>query len=259
MQRNREALLAMRDMSQLTTFLKEKIFDVYIDKSPSASSLLDSGFFGSVTGGADRELYRADELVADACEITLSEATLAGYTAEWEEQQRTTREREQELEQLRTSNASLTARVKSLEERVQQHDTEHVSMAQELVRVKVENDSLQDANEGLRLRAEELQRLLDAAPAEIESRLKDEMERIMQRNIEVQNENRHLKDEMDEMEHALVNVKMLHAQVRHMFSPLIISIEFDVLTFFLPLQSQTDHDSLKQKWNSMQALLNDKS
>jgi hypothetical protein len=213
MQRNRATLLEMKDMAQLTTFLKEKIFDVYIDKSPSASSLLDSGFFGSVTGGADKELYRADEMVADACEIKITDATLAKYTLEWEESQRADRLREAELDNLKVSNITLTARVKSLEERVQQNDSEHVAMAHDLVRLKVENDALLDANEGLKLQATELQRLLDAQPAELEEKLKSEMDRIMTRNIEVQNENRHLKDEIDEMEHALVNVKMLHAQV----------------------------------------------
>jgi len=80
MQKNSEALLAMKDMSQLTTFLKEKIFDVYIDKSPSASSILESGFFGS-TSGVDKEVYHADALVRDACAIDISAETLALYTA----------------------------------------------------------------------------------------------------------------------------------------------------------------------------------
>ncbi|KAF2161851.1 hypothetical protein M409DRAFT_69637 [Zasmidium cellare ATCC 36951] len=235
MQHNRAALLEMKDMSQLTNFLKEKLFDVYIDKSPSASSLLDSGFFGSVTGGADKELYRADEMVRDACDIKISDETLARYTIEWEEQQRLERDRETELENLRTSNAALTTKVKGLEERVQQHDAEHVNIAQDLVKIKVENDSLMDQNEALKIQVEELQKLVDAQPAEIEQKLKDEMDRIMQRNIEVQNENRALKEEMDEMEHELVNAKMAHAQ------------------------TQSDHDSLKQKWSSVQALLNERS
>lgn len=213
MQHNRAALLEMKDMSQLTNFLKEKLFDVYIDKSPSASSLLDSGFFGSVTGGADKELYRADEMIRDACDIKVSDETLARYTIEWEEQQRLERERETELETLRTSNAALTSKVKGLEERVQQHDAEHVNIAQDLVKIKVENDSLLDQNEALNMQVEELQKLVDAQPAEIEQKLKEEMDRIMQRNIEVQNENRALKEEMDEMEHELVNAKMAHAQV----------------------------------------------
>ncbi|EME49084.1 hypothetical protein DOTSEDRAFT_118461 [Dothistroma septosporum NZE10] len=235
MQRNRATLLEMKDMSHLTNFLKEKLFDVYIDKSPSAASLLDSGFFGSVSGGADRELYRADEMVRDACNIKISDEALAQYTVEWEETQRLEREREGELESLRTSNVALTGKVKALEERVQQHDSEHVNMAQDLVKVKVENDTLLDENEGLKLKVGELQKMVDAQPAEVEERLKEEMDRIMQRNIEVQNENRNLKEEMDEMEHELVNSKMAHAQ------------------------TQADCDAIKQKWSNVQALISDRS
>ncbi|KJX97556.1 hypothetical protein TI39_contig481g00011 [Zymoseptoria brevis] len=234
MQRNRTALLEMKDMSQLTNFLKDKLFDVYIDKSPSASSLLDSGFFGSVSGGADKVVYRADDIVRDACSIPIDDALLATYTAEWETTQKTDRAREVELETLRTTNASLTTQVKTLEERSMQHDNEHVTIAQDIVRIKVENDALQDAKEALEFRVEELQKLVDRQPAEVEAKLKDEMERIMARNIEVQNENRALREEMDETEMELVNVKMGFAQL------------------------QSDHDSLKQKWQSVQAMLNGK-
>jgi len=44
-QRNVQTLLAMQDMQALTNFLKEKIFDVYIDATPSSKSLLESGLF----------------------------------------------------------------------------------------------------------------------------------------------------------------------------------------------------------------------
>jgi hypothetical protein len=213
MQRNRAALLEMKDMSQLTTFLKDRLFDVYIDKSPSASSLLDSGFFGSVSGGADKEIYRADDIVRDACSIAIDDKLLATYTAEWEESQKTDRAREIELETLRTNNTSLTTQVKALEERSLQHDTEHVTIAQDIVRIKVENDALHDAKEALEFRVEELQKVVDRQPAEVEAKLKDEMERIMARNIVVQNENRALREEMDETEMELVNVKMQFAQV----------------------------------------------
>nr|POE46891.1 gtpase-activating protein gyp5 [Quercus suber] len=220
-QRNRETLLGMKDMSQLTTFLKEKIFDVYIDKSPSASSLLDSGFFGSVTGGADKELYRADEMVRDACDVHISDEVLASYTAEWEETSRLAIERENELENLRMNNVTLTHRVRLLEEETQQRDTEHVTIAGDLVRLKVENDHLGDENESMKVKIEELRNMVDKQPAEVEAKLKDEMERIMQRNIEVQNENRAMREEMDEVESELVNVKMKHAQVSFQVLPLI--------------------------------------
>ncbi|KAK5136857.1 hypothetical protein LTR08_001779 [Meristemomyces frigidus] len=232
MQRNREALLEMKEMSQLTTFLKEKLFDVYIDKSPSASSLLESGFFGAVTGGADKELYRADEMVRDACEVKITDEVLTLYAAEWEQSQRLERDRTEEVETLRSSNVSLTSRIKGLEERTQQQDTEHVAIASDLVKLKVQNDALLDENEGLKMKVEELQKIADGQPAEVESRLKEEMDRIMQRNIEVQNENRALKEECEEMEHELVGAKMNHAQ------------------------AQSDHDALRQKWTTVQAAMN---
>jgi len=218
MQRNREVLLGMRDMSSLSTFLKEKLFDVYIDRSPSASSLLDSGFFGSVTGGADKELYRADELVRDACEINIPNDLLTLYTAEWEESSRIDRERSEELESLRTSNVLMTSRIRALEERTQQQDTEHVFIASDIVNLKISNDALLDENEGLKMKVEELHKIADAQPAEVEEKLKEEMDRIMQRNIEVQNENRGLKEEVGEMETELVNAKMMFAQVSESFS-----------------------------------------
>ncbi|KAK6432016.1 hypothetical protein LTR95_011813 [Oleoguttula sp. CCFEE 5521] len=234
LQRNKETILGMKDMAALTTFLKEKLFDVYIDRSPSASSLLDSGFFGSVSGGADKELYRADDLVRDASAVQVSEEALALYTSEWEESQRTLLATASELEGLRTSNASLTSQVKALESRAQAHDSEHVGIASDLVHLKVENDSLADENEGLKLQVDELRRVVDSQPAEVEGKLKEEMERILARNIEVQNENRGLKEELGEMEGVLVEVKMSLAQ------------------------TQSDHDALKQRWSSVQAMLNNK-
>lgn len=254
MQRNKTALLEMKDMSQITNFLKEKLFDVYIDKSPSASSLLDSGFFGSVSGGADKELYRADEMVHDATAVVITEETLAQYTAEWEESQRLAKETEQELETLRSSNAHMISYVRTLEERAQQHDVEHVNMASDMVRLKMDNDTLADDNEGLKVQVVEFQKMVDQQPAEVEEKLKAEMDRIMQRNIEVQNENRALKEELDEMEREFVNAKMMHAQVRMGF------LKWVVCCPSLTIISQTlsDHDSLKQRLASVQSMLNSK-
>ncbi|KAK3650341.1 hypothetical protein LTR56_006317 [Elasticomyces elasticus] len=229
MQRNRETLLAMRDMSALSTFLKERVFDVYIDKSPSAASLLDGGFFGSVSGGADKELYRADEMVRDACEVLVTDEQLAEYGREWEETQRVEKERTEEVESLRVGNAQLSSRLKALEERTQQQDTEHVTLAGELVRGKVELDSVMDENEGLKMKMQELEKLVEAQPREVEERLKEEMDRIMARNLEVQNENRGLKEEMEEMERELVEAKMGLAQ------------------------AQADRDAMQKRWANLQA------
>ncbi|KAK4967581.1 hypothetical protein LTR66_011917 [Elasticomyces elasticus] len=231
MQRNRDALLAMRDMSQLTNFLKEKLFDVYIDKSPSASNLLDSGFFGS-TAGADKEVYRADEMVRDACAVNVTPERLRQYTAEWEVKMQMDRDREGELETLRTANAALQLRCKTLEERAQQHDTEHVGLASELVRTKVDNEGLRDENEGLRMQVEEMRNVMAGLERGVEERMQREMDGVMKRNIEVQNENRALEEAVQEMETELVGTKMMCATVNE------------------------QHDALKQKWVNIQQMIN---
>ena len=221
MQKNASTLMQMKDMSTLSSFLKERLFDVYIDKTPSASSLLESGFFGSA-GGIDKEVYRANELVQDACSIRITPEMLKQYTSEWEESQRTSREREAESEGLRSSNASLSLKVRGLEERVEKNDTEHVQIASDLVRTKVDNERLGDENESLKGQVEELKKLVEKQPEEVEERLKMEMERIMARNMEVQNENRGLEEQMAEMEKDLVDTKMGYAEVSPFLHKLIL-------------------------------------
>jgi hypothetical protein len=212
MQKNKDALLAMRDMSHISQFLKEKIFDVYIDKAPSSGSILESGFFGS-TGGVDKEVYKADQLVQDACEIAVTEEVLKTYTNEWKEKTRAEKERESELESLRLHNGSLTLKVRRLEERVEKSDTEHVQVASELVRTKVENEALMDENESLKGQAEELKAVVARQTEEVENRLRGEMDEVMKRNSEVHNANRALEDEKTETERLLVESKMQYAQV----------------------------------------------
>ncbi|KAL9020905.1 MAG: hypothetical protein Q9185_001868 [Variospora sp. 1 TL-2023] len=226
MQKNAQTLLGMNDMATLTTFLKEKLFDVYIDQAPTANSILESGFFGS-SGGIDKEIYRADVLVQDACAVRITPESLATYTAEWELKAKVEKDREAELENFRSANASLALKVRSLEERTEKSDVEHVQMASELVRTKVENEELYDKNDSLEGQVTELRSVVERQPEEVEQRLKAEMDRIMARNLEVQNENRALEEQMADMEKALVETKMDYAEI------------------------QAEHETLKQKWNEL--------
>lgn len=222
MQKNSETLLGMNDMSTLTNFLKDRLFDVYIDQAPSANSLLESGFFGN-SGGMDKDIYRADILVQDACAVKITPDLLRLYTTEWEEKARLEKEKEAELEALRSANSSLSSKVRSLEERTEKSDSEHVQMASELVRTKVENEELLDNNESLKGQVQELQNLVERQPDEVEHRLKEEMDRIMARNLEVQNENRGLEEQMADMEKVLVETKMQFAEVSSSKASLMVN------------------------------------
>ncbi len=115
---------------------------MYIDSAPSAGSILENGFFGSSSSSLDKEVYRADQFVRDACEVKMTPELLKMYTIEWEEKTKMEKERETELENLRTSNSSYAIRVRKLEERIEAVDTEQTALATELVHTKVENEEL---------------------------------------------------------------------------------------------------------------------
>jgi hypothetical protein len=229
MQRNRDALLGMKDMSQLCTFLKERIFDAYIDKQPSQKSILEAGFFGS--GGGD-EVYRVDIFVQDATSVKITPEMLQQYTAEWEEKVRTEKEREAELENLRSQNAQLQQKVRKLEQHVENVDTEHVQAASELIKMKVENDKLEDENESLRGQVEELRTVVAHQTEEVEQRMKGEIDAVKQANQVVHARNRELEEENEETTMALVSLKMEHANLN------------------------SEHETLKQKWNNMREMMN---
>jgi hypothetical protein len=212
MQKNAATLMGIQDMSALKTFLNEKLFDVYIDSTPSANSILESGFFGS-SGGSDKVIYRADELIQDACSVNITPEAIKQYSVDYETRTRLEKEREAEFENLRQANAGLASKVKEMKQQAERADSDHAQMATELIRNKMENEDLKAANEELKGQVEELRKIVATQPEEVEARLKDEMERIMTRNSEVQNENRALEEQMAEMEKDLVETKMRYAEV----------------------------------------------
>lgn len=263
MQKNRDALLEMKDMVQLTTFLKEKLFDAYIDKAPSSSSILESGFFGSAAG-IDKEVYRADMLVQDACAIKVTPDLLRTYATEWEEKTRIERETAAELETLRLNNTTLTNRVRVLEQAREKSDTEQVAIATDLIHTKVDNERLNDENETLKGQVEELRRVVERQTEEVEQRLKGEMDAVMARNIEVHNANRALEDEKAEMEKELVGAKMDFAVVSSPSSPYLegpsslpalLRTCYDEIRLTSHLQINSEFETLKQKWRDVQQMM----
>ncbi|KAK4166149.1 putative GTPase-activating protein [Cladorrhinum sp. PSN259] len=227
MQKNVGSLLALSDMAHLTTFLKDRLFDVYIDATPSSNSILENGFFGSSSSSLDKEVYRADQFVRDACDVKITPEMLKSYQAEWEEKTRAEKEREAELENLRASNASYAARVRKLEERIEAVDKEQAELATDLVKTKVENEELKDENESLKGQVKELRIVIEQQPLEIEATWQLERDDLMKRNAKVHEENESLEKELKDLEEELVETKLKYAEVN------------------------SQHETLKQKWNEL--------
>ncbi|KAL3959940.1 hypothetical protein ACCO45_005057 [Purpureocillium lilacinum] len=192
MQKNASTLLAISDMQQLTTHLKDKLFDLKHGQG---------------------EVYRADQLVRDACEVKITPETLKLYTTEWEEKTKAERDREIELLELRAANQNFAIQVRKLEERVQVCDREQAALATELVHTKVENEELRDENESLKGQVRELKVVIEQQPAEIEEKWNMERDDLMKRNGNVHEENQRLEKEMSELEEELVQTKMQYAEI----------------------------------------------
>ncbi|KAG8163931.1 hypothetical protein KVR01_005849 [Diaporthe batatas] len=227
MQKNAQTLLGMTDMSQLTSYLRDRLFDVYIESAPSATSILENGFFGSSTSSMDKEVYRADQLVHDACEVKITPDILKFYRTEWEEKTRAEKAQQEELETLRSQNASYAAKVRKLETRLQAADREQADLATELVHTKVENEELKDQNESLQGQVRELKIVIERQPIDIEEQWKLERDALIERNQRVHEENERVEKEMAELEEQLVQTKMQYAEIN------------------------SQHETLQRKWNDL--------
>lgn len=219
MQKNAQTLLNMTDMSHLTTYLRDRLFDVYIESTPSANSILENGFFGSSTSSMDKEVYRADQLVHDAVEVRITPEVLKTYRIEWEDRTREEKAQQEELDTLRSQNTSYASKIRKLEERLQAVDREQADLATELVHTKVENEELRDQNESLQGQVRELKILIERQPQEIEDQWKLERDALMERNQRVHEENEKVEKEMAELEEQLVQTKMQYAEVSLFLPP----------------------------------------
>lgn len=243
MQKNAATLLEISDMQQLTTYLKDKLFDVYIDDQPSHGSLLENGFFGSSSASGDKEVYHADQFVRDACEVKMTPELLKNYTTEWEEKTQAEKDRENELYEYRTGNQKLAIKVRKLEERVEACDREQTDLANELIHTKIQNEELKDENESMRGQVRELRVVIEKQPIEIEETWNLERDDLMKRNGKVHEENQRLEKEMAELEEELVQTKMRYAEV----SVENVYQQVDRNTN-IGTQINSQHEALNRKW-----------
>ncbi|KHN95842.1 GTPase-activating protein GYP5 [Metarhizium album ARSEF 1941] len=262
MQKNASTLLRLSDMQQLTTYLKDKLFDVYIDKDPSQGSILENGFFGSSSSSIDKEVYRADQLVRDACEVKITPEILKTYTAEWEEKTQARKKQETELQDLRMAKESLTSQVRKLEKRLHDDAPEQAEILTKLCETRLENaafrddierlqyengklrdeneklrdenenlpgenDRLRDENESLQGQVAELRNVIEMQPEEIEKKWKVERSELMERNGKVHEENAELQNELHRLAKELADYKLRYAQIND------------------------DHETLKLKWTDV--------
>jgi chromosome segregation ATPase len=100
------------------------------------------------------------------------------------------------LDTLRKQNKQLKDSVKRLENSVNQLNTEHIAVANRLIESKLEMARLNDENDALQQQSNELKRALDTLPAEVEARVKEEMEILCTKNAALVERNSSLEEQL---------------------------------------------------------------
>lgn len=100
------------------------------------------------------------------------------------------------LDTLKKQNKQLKDSVKRLENSVNQLNSEHITVANRLIESKLEMARLNDENDALHQQSNELKRALDTLPAEVEARVKEEMEILCTKNAALVERNSALEEQL---------------------------------------------------------------
>ncbi|CAO3691715.1 unnamed protein product [Umbelopsis ramanniana] len=204
MERNQATILSL-DFDGLLHFLKNEMMDTYKE---------DSRGFVRDAYGIKITPKKLDRLAKQYS----SEAARASGEAE-------------ALDTLRKQNKQLKDSVKRLENSVNQLNTEHITVANRLIESKLEMARLNDENDALHQQSNELKRALDTLPAEVEARVKEEMEILCTKNAALVERNSALEEQLSYMESMIIDIKMKFAE------------------------SENERDSLRRKLGDMKRLM----
>ncbi|KAG5440442.1 hypothetical protein PCK2_000470 [Pneumocystis canis] len=221
MKKNREEIISLK-FDHLLDFLKEKAFFVYNVPEKLVTKL---SWSNQTTN------YRIDEFINDAYSIEITKNVLSKYTIEYQEIKETEIEKDNEITFLRSENSSLSLKIKNLEASLDTLNKEHIKLANTMVQNKMQIACLIDENESLTSEVSRLKLTIESQPAEIEERLRSEIENIMNKNLQVMDKNRILEDQMEEIENELAQTKIQLATV------------YD------------ENNILKKKWNELKKAL----
>jgi chromosome segregation ATPase len=106
-----------------------------------------------------------------------------------------------------------------LQESIRQVDHEytelnqdHTTLAAELITAKMDIVRIHNENEVLRQQTNELKKTLDSLPAEVEARVKEEMEILFTKNSVLVERNSALEEQLKYMETMIIEIKVKYAE-----------------------------------------------
>ncbi|BAP72437.1 GTPase-activating protein GYP5 [Kluyveromyces marxianus] len=182
--------LIVLTFDSLLDFLKEDLFQYYASEE-------------------NPEGYDIDKFISDSLEIKITPLQLERYCKEFEEIHKLETEKEQRYEEQRIKNRELQKELKRLEHDYALVNKEHVAIANELIENRLRMETLQDENRDLQQEIQDLQKQLEREiykqtlpnpDAEIPTDLKEDLNKTMERNLQVMTENQELRERLDQLE-----------------------------------------------------------
>ncbi|KAG0225699.1 GTPase-activating protein [Actinomortierella wolfii] len=182
---NHDRLLGM-EFEDLVEFLKNGLFEAYTN---------------------DASLF-----IQDAYNVKVTPKKLTQYAQKYQAMLVKQQQEQAMEESLREQNKQLMAQVKTLETSLSVLNKEHVDLAKEVISNKLEMARLQDDNDALQQKVNELTKIVDAQGKDVEERFRGEIESVLQKNMEYLQKNQQLEDQLNELENMLIETKMKYAE-----------------------------------------------
>jgi chromosome segregation ATPase len=116
------------------------------------------------------------------------------------------------IESLRKKNRVLTEQYTQLEAENNSIQKEHALVAKQLISKKQELARVNDENDALKQQADELRRVLEVIPGQIEKQVQSDMDALCIKNQSLTQRNAQLQDQLADMETLVIEMKLKYAQ-----------------------------------------------
>ncbi|CCD26641.1 Gyl1p NDAI_0I00720 [Naumovozyma dairenensis CBS 421] len=220
-----ESKLMDLEFDSILTFIKEQIFLHYYENGESTeedkvdmdnSQEVDTASVVHIN--MNQAIFNIDRFIEEAMnEIELTPMIINNFTNEYEEIHRMEKEKEEAFEMIKSRNMKLQRQVHKLEADYTALNREHVMMANELVKNKLNIAGIEKENLDLRLEVVKIKKQIeeeincqkaqnndDAIPKKLEQ----EIEATLKKNEKVMRQNLVFQDKINELERQVEEIKI---------------------------------------------------
>lgn len=228
MLKNKDEMVTLK-FDLLLNFLKNELFEYYSKESIKMRDNLDSELKRPIidrsisnNNGVDRNIfhqsdYDVDLFVKDAMnDVHITPISLHRYAEEYKEVHQMQQEKEVEYELLRIKNKQLEKESRKLHHQYALLNKEHISIANELIENRLKAETFVDETNDLKntigqlyqqIQEEKNKGEIPNPDASLPVNLKHDLERTMERNTQVMNENINLRQKIKDLEHEIKDLK----------------------------------------------------